>query len=49
VAQHGAAPFAAQCIPVEETLLALDNYKAFLLERRKRIATALNVFINSTA
>ena len=40
VAQHGAAPFAAQCIPVEEELLALDHYKAFLQERRKRIAAA---------
>jgi hypothetical protein len=45
VAQHGAAPFAAQCIPVEEELLALDQYKAFLQERRKRIAAALNAFI----
>lgn len=49
VAQHGAAPFAAQCIPVEEELLALDHYKAFLQERRKRIAVALNAFIHATA
>lgn len=49
VAQHGAAPFAAQCIPVEEELLALDQYKAFLQERRKRIAVALNAFIHATA
>lgn len=49
VAQHGAAPFAAQCIPVEEELLALDHYKAFLQERRKRIAAALNAFIHATA
>lgn len=49
VAQHGAAPFAAQCIPVEEELLALDHYKAFLQERRKRIAAALNTFIHATA
>lgn len=49
VAQHGAAPFAAQCIPVEEELLALDQYKAFLQERRKRIAVALNAFIHTTA
>ena len=47
VAQHGAAPFAAQCIPVEEALLALDNYKAFLQERRKRITAALNAFIHA--
>lgn len=49
VAQHGAAPFAAQCIPVEEELLAVDHYKAFLQERRKRIAAALNAFIHATA
>lgn len=49
VAQHGAAPFAAQCIPVEEELLALDHYKAFLHERRKRIAEALNAFIQGAA
>ena len=49
VAQHGAAPFAAQCIPVEEELLALDHYKAFLQERRKRIAAALNAFIHAIA
>jgi hypothetical protein len=49
VAQHGAAPFAAQCIPVEEELLVLDHYKAFLQERRKRIAAALNAFIHAVA
>lgn len=49
VAQHGAAPFAAQCIPVEEELLVLDHYKAFLQERRKRIAAALNAFIHAAA
>src|SRR5690606_24445418 len=46
---HAAAPFAAQCIPVEEELLALDHYKAFLQERRKRIAAALNAFIHAVA
>ncbi|WP_027589682.1 DUF262 domain-containing protein [Pseudomonas sp. RL] len=49
MAQHGAAPFAAQCIPVEEELLTLDHYKAFLQERRKRIAAALNAFIHAAA
>lgn len=47
VKQHGEAPFAAQCIPVEENLLALEQYKEFLQERRKRIADALNAFIKS--
>lgn len=37
--------FAAQCIPVEASLLEVESYKAFLLERRKRIATALNTFV----
>ena len=49
VAQHGETPFASQCIPVEEELLALDHYKAFLQERRKRIAAALNAFIHAVA
>ena len=34
---------------MEEQLLALDHYKVFLQERRKRIAAALNAFIHATA
>ncbi len=49
VAQHGVEPFTAQCIPVEETLLTVDNYKAFLQERRTRIAAALNAFLGAAA
>lgn len=45
VDQLGEPAFAAQCIPVETSLLEVENYKAFLLERRKRIATALNTFV----
>ncbi|HGK7302392.1 TPA: DUF262 domain-containing protein [Stenotrophomonas maltophilia] len=45
VDQLGELAFAAQCIPVEASLLEVDSYKAFLLERRKRIATALNTFV----
>ncbi|OZI44054.1 GmrSD restriction endonuclease domain-containing protein [Bordetella genomosp. 4] len=45
VAKLGEPAFAAQCIPVEVSLLEVENYKAFLLERRKRIATALNTFV----
>ncbi|MFY2033407.1 GmrSD restriction endonuclease domain-containing protein [Achromobacter xylosoxidans] len=44
VDQLGEPAFAAQCIPVEASLLEVESYKAFLLERRKRIATALNTF-----
>jgi len=45
VDQLGEPVFAAQCIPVEASLLEVGGYKAFLLERRKRIATALNTFV----
>lgn len=45
VDQLGELAFAAQCIPVEASLLEVESYKAFLLERRKRIAMALNTFV----
>jgi len=45
VDQLGEPAFAAQCIPVEASLLKVESYKAFLLERRKRIAAALNTFV----
>lgn len=45
VNQLGEPAFAAQCIPVEASLLEVESYKTFLLERRKRIATALNTFV----
>ncbi len=45
VDQLGEPAFAAQWIPVEASLLEVESYKAFLLERRKRIATALNTFV----
>jgi len=45
VDQLGDPAFAAQCIPVEASLLEVKSYKAFLLERRKRIATTLNMFV----
>lgn len=41
----GELAFAAQCIPVEASMLEVESYKAFLLERRKRIAAALNTFV----
>lgn len=43
--QLGESAFATQSIPLETTLLELDSYKAFLTERRKRTAQALNAFI----
>lgn len=43
--QLGEAAFVAQCIPTTPAWLSLESYKAFLSERRKRIAAALNAFI----
>lgn len=43
--KNGLAPFEAQCIPTEKEFLNLENYKDFLLERRKRIAARLNEFL----
>ncbi|MEW5891138.1 MAG: hypothetical protein AB1768_19355 [Pseudomonadota bacterium] len=41
--------FAAQCIPLENDLLEVANYKAFLQERRGRIAAALNAYLGTAA
>ena len=43
--KNGLTPFEAQCIPTEKEFLNRENYKDFLLERRKRIATRLNEFL----
>ena len=45
IAQHGAHIFDAQAIPTDTGLLGVENYKAFLTERRKRIAARLNRFL----
>ncbi len=37
--------FDAQSIPTDAALLEIDSYKAFLAERRKRIAARLNEFL----
>ncbi len=49
IAQHGATPFAAQAIPTESSVLAVANYKSFLLGRRKLIAERLNQFLVPSA
>lgn len=49
VKTHGEALFAAQCIPLEQDLLTLDAYKAFLHKRRQRIAETINRFIGASA
>ncbi len=41
----GHAAFDAQCIPIDPTLLAVDAYKAFLAERRRRVCQRLNDFL----
>ena len=43
----GSGVFEAQCIPTDSELLALEDYKAFLKERRSRIAARLNEFLGS--
>ena len=45
IAKNGLTPFKAQCIPTEKEFLNRENYKEFLLERRKRIAARLNEFL----
>lgn len=41
--------FKAQAIPTEESLLELTAYKSFLAQRRKRIATRINEFLEKGA
>ena len=41
----GPATFASQCIPANEELLGVADYKSFLVERRKRVAERLNEFL----
>lgn len=43
----GESTFAAQAIPTDAGLLDVDNYKAFLAERRRRIAERLNEFLGT--
>jgi len=45
VEKLGQACFDAQAIPLQEAMLRVESYKTFLGERRKRIATRLNVFL----
>ena len=45
----GAAPFDAQCIPTDASILGLQDYETFLQQRRDRIAARLNQFIGGQA
>lgn len=43
--KSGADAFRAQCIPTNESLLSLDQYKEFLRERRNLVSARLNEFL----
>ncbi len=45
IQESGIAPFEAQCIPTDKTLLGADAYKKFLRERRKLVSRRLNEFL----
>jgi hypothetical protein len=45
IEKAGKKSFEAQCIPINQELLSLRNYKAFLSKRRTLIAAALNRFL----
>ena len=47
IEKSGTAPFDAQCIPTTPDFLTTEQYKAFLAERRKRIAERLNDFLGT--
>jgi hypothetical protein len=47
VAKNGQLPFESQCIPTDPALLGPDSYRDFLTERRRRIASRLNQFLQS--
>ena len=47
IAQNGVQVFDAQAIPTDIGLLGVENYKAVLVERRKRTAAHLNEFLAS--
>lgn len=47
IAESGLEGFEAQCIPTATDLLATDQYKAFLHERRTLIARRLNQFLQA--
>jgi len=45
--QLGQEPFDAQCVPTEESLLAVSAYKDFVAKRRALIAARLNEFLGT--
>ncbi len=47
IEKTGEACFQAQCIPMSSELLESENYKSFLVDRRKRVAERLNSFLGT--
>ncbi len=47
IEKSGANTFSAQCIPTNPELLEVDKYREFLSERRKRIASRLNDYLEN--
>lgn len=45
IEKSGLSAFEAQCIPTGPTLLGVDAYKNFLVERRKAVTNRLNEFL----
>lgn len=48
IEKSGPEAFDAQCIPTEAEYLRVDGYKAFLAERRRRIAARLNEYLGTS-
>jgi hypothetical protein len=49
IEKSGLTGFEAQCIPTDPSLLGIDDYKAFLRQRRVLVAQCLNRFLGSDA
>jgi hypothetical protein len=47
IQSSGSAPFDAQCIPTDPSLLEVQSYKEFLFRRRKLISDRINKFLES--
>jgi hypothetical protein len=45
IEKSGLAAFKAQCIPTDATVLGVEAYKSFLVERRKAVSQRLNEFL----
>lgn len=48
IEKSGTAALELQCIPTDLSLLGVDSYKKFLVERRKAVSQRLNEFLGTT-